>query len=295
MSTLVIASSYAGAGRGPQRLLAALGDDAPDVVLAHLPGEAWRLAAAAASFDTVVAAGGDGTVHEVVNGLMALPPPRPRLALVPLGTGNDIARNLGVTDAAAGWAAVRGGHAVALDLLHITCRERAAWGVLNCGVGFGGEVVARATPRLKRLAGPNLTYLLATLSALAAWDSPWVSVCSEAGCFRGAALFVALGNGEFEGGGTMRLSPGASMSDGVAHLTIIRRGLKLHTVAHVSDLSSGRHLAQPEVAYHETRWMEVRAARPLRVQSDGDVIGTTPCRVRVVPGALEVCTPWPSR
>jgi diacylglycerol kinase (ATP) len=250
------------------------------------------MAAAAADYDVVVAAGGDGTVHEVANGLMRGPAPRPRLGIVPLGTGNDIARNLGLGSAAAGWAALTAGRDRPLDLLRIECRaggqRRVVYGVLNCGIGFGGEVVARTTARVKRLCGPQLAYLVGTLSALRAWDSPWMMLASDLGVRRGRYFFVALGNGEWESGGTMRLSPGARMDDGLADLTAVAHGAKLLIAGHLPKIAWGGHLALAQVEHGPTRALTVAAARPLPIQADGDVVGTTPCRVTVVAGALRV-------
>jgi diacylglycerol kinase (ATP) len=295
LPTLVIASTYAGGGRGPSRLPAL--PPGVEVVPAVAAGHARALAAAAGGYDAVVAAGGDGTAHEIVNGLLSLPSPRPALGLIPVGTGNDVARNLGLLSPAAGWAAVVAGVRRPLDIFRIECRRdgrrAVVHGVLNCGIGFGAEVVRRATARVKRLAGPNAAYAWGLLSAMGSWDSPGLTVRSAAGVWRGPTFFLALGNGALESGGTMHLSPGASMSDGLGNLVRIRRGSKAVILYHLARgaLADGTFVDLPQVQYVTTPWIEVTAGQPLGIQSDGDVVGATPCRVTVLRSAIEVLAP----
>lgn len=288
MRVLVIASRWAGVGRGHEALPVVPG---ADVRFADHAGHAEALAAAAGDYDAVVAAGGDGTVHEVVNGLMAHPRP-PALGLLPLGTGNDIARNLGLLTAADALAALAAGARRPLDLLRVDLwrdggRAR-VWSILNCGIGFGGEVVRQTTPGVKRWWGPSLAYSVGTLRALWHWQPPLTTVCWDGGVWRGRPTFLALGNGEYESAGTMRLSPGARLDDGLANLTLIREGPKLMVVRHFPKIADGTHLELPQVHYATTTRLSVTSARPVPIQSDGDVIGQTPCRVVVAPGALQV-------
>lgn len=298
MAVLVIGNTYSGGGRGHQRVAEIARQLGADTELARWSGHAQELAANLASgYEVVVAAGGDGTVHEVVNGLMAVPSDqRPALGLAPLGTGNDIARNLGLTQPHQAVEAITAGHTQGLDLFRVEChdeygRPKLVWGVLNCGIGYGAEVVRRTSQRMKRVAGPALAYLWGTLSTLATWDSPSMTLTGDFGRRRGRAFFVSMCNGEWECGASLRIAPGALMTDGVSHLVVVRHAPRPMLALRLPLLGSGRHIHLPQVTYVETNTLGVACERPVGLQSDGDVVGYTPCAVRLVPAALRVLAP----
>ncbi len=295
MRALIIRTPIAGGGQGEARFAAVQHGLAAEVAVAESIGQAESLAAAAAGYDVVCAAGGDGTVHDVVNGLMALPEPRPRLAILPLGTGNDIARNLGILTVDDSLAALQADTVRPLDLLQVALHRDAQpatlYAVLNCGIGLGAMVIRKTTTTVKRLFGTDRAYLVGTLRALAGWHSPALTVVHDQGTFTGRVLFLAVGNGEWEGGGAMRLSPGAKMDDGLLNVLLIRHGPKLEVLRNFARITDGTHVDHRLVEYFTTTRLEVTGDEVLGVQTDGDVVGETPVSVTVVPGALTVVAP----
>ncbi|NUQ00263.1 MAG: diacylglycerol kinase family lipid kinase [Armatimonadetes bacterium] len=298
MRTLLIYAPIAGGGRGSARYEECRAELAAEAVASTSPGHAERLTAAAGGYDLVLAAGGDGTVHEVVNGLLQLPEPRPRLGVLPFGTGNDIARNLGIFDPSDTVQMVENGRCRRIDLIRVDLqredRPRTVYGVLNCGIGFGAEVIRRTTVTVKRLFGPTLSYTVGTARALLPWHSPAMSITHDGGTFDGRVFFLAVGNGEWEGGGTMRMSPGAQLDDGLLNVLLIRHGSKLEVVRNFGKLSSGEHVHHPLCEYFTTRRLEATSDKLLGVQTDGDVVGQSPVCLTVEPRAVEVYAPPPT-
>ncbi len=296
MRVLLIHTPIAGSGLGREALTNAQARLAPTLVQADGIGQAQQAASAAGGYDIVVAAGGDGTVHEVVNGLMALPEPRPVLGILPLGTGNDVARNLAMVQPAEALGAIEHGTHRRLDLIRVEMGEpgdrRTAYGVLNCGIGLGAAVVRATTPTVKRWFGEQ-AYNVGTLRALVAWHSPVMHVEHDGGAFEGRVLFLAVGNGEWEGGGAMRVSPGARMDDGLLNVLLIRHGSKLEVLRNFGRLATGEHIHHRLVDYFTTTRLAVSSASPLEVQTDGDVVGRAPVVAAVAPAAIAVCAPAP--
>jgi len=244
------------------------------------PGDAQRLAAQAAraGYPCVVAAGGDGTVNEVVNGLG---PHGPALGVLPLGTVNVFARELGLPrrlDAA--WAVIAAGRTRTMDLGCATARGVSRYFVQLAGVGFDAWAVQHASGTLKKRIGP-MSYVWAGLKAVATPCAP-VAV----GEHRGVAVLV--GNGRFYGGRFL-LFPRARLDDGLLDVCVFERGRYVDVLRYVVAVARGRHARLPDVRYFQAAEFECRAvAGSAPVEVDGELAGHAPVRFAVVPGALRV-------
>ena len=301
MPALVLLNPAARSGRARQRrpaLEAALADVGLDaqVVETEGPGSAERLARRAGSVDLVVVAGGDGTVGEVVNGLAGHGPGGPALGVVPLGTGDDYARALGVPrrvgDAVRALVATP---PVAVDLGEATWEDARGAHVrrfANClGLGFDAEATALAGDT--KWLGGRAAYLAAVLRTL--WERRHREARVSVGgveVFDGPLLLCEVGNGPAIGGG-FRLTPDAVLDDGLLDVCLARAmtpGRALHLLPRAV---AGRHTAAPEVSMGRGASVEVRAATPLALQADGDVLSFSARRVsaRVLPGAVRVVAP----
>ena len=302
MPALVLLNPAAGGGRAARRrpaLEAALrraGLDA-EVVETTGPGHAEDAARRAADADLVVAAGGDGTVREVVNGLAAHGPAGPALGVVPLGTGDDYARALGVPrdlDAAA--RALASTPPVPVDVGVATWADDAgdhAVRFANClGVGFDAEAAALA--RETKWLGGRAAYLAAVARTL--WTRrPRPARVSVDGVvlFDGPLFLCEVGNGPAIGGGIV-LNPGAVLDDGALDVCLACDMSPARAAVILPQALRGAHVGAPEVAVGRGVRVEVEAAGPpLAVQADGDVLTFSARRVRadVVPGALRAVAP----
>lgn len=296
MRTFVIINAAASAGRA-RRTWARIKDQFAairsfDSAYTQRAGHAIELArdAAAAGYELVVAFGGDGTVHETVNGIMRADAARTTLGIIPGGSGNDIARTLGIpADPLEACGLLREPRPRLMDLMWVGDRYCVGAG----GVGFDGEVAALANRWPKYLPGP-ITYVLGILVTLATFNPVELELELDRVLHRTRAFTVAVGNTQYYGSG-MRICPLAQTDDGLLDVVIVGAISKIEALRLVSSLFKGMHLLHPKVASHRVREVRVRSRVPLSIQIDGELVGKVPATFRNAPGALRVVagTPLP--
>jgi diacylglycerol kinase (ATP) len=261
------------------------------------PGEAVSLAEAAcrSGRDMVVAVGGDGTLHEVVNGLVtgAGESEMPLLGLLPSGTGSDFARTVGVPrDPVRALELLVAPRPVRADVCEIRCtspdgRPVRRFSVNTCGCGIGGEVAASVNRWSGRRHG-LLAFLAASLAAVARYRPAEVSLSIDGGSadrFRLLALFVC--NGEYCGGG-MRPGRGARIDDGVLRVMTVEAMSPARVLANVHRLYSGRVEGVRGVRLLDARRLEVHGPGHVLVDCDGEQPGALAASFVIRPGALRV-------
>jgi diacylglycerol kinase (ATP) len=258
----------------------------------HLIGLAQQAADGGASL--VVAVGGDGTLNEVVNGVMRSER-RPELAIVPLGTGMDFVRTYGIPtrfeDAA---RTALDGEARRIDVGRVSYRtwagESAERYVANVGsVGMSAAVAQRANGMSKALGG-RTTFFYALVRVFLAWRNTVVHVDLDGDRRSGRMHDVIVANGRYHGG-AMLLAPEARPDDGLFDVLLIGDVNKLDFASTAPKLYRGTHLAHPKVDLVRARTVSVDAAERLPIELDGEQVGTTPVRFEIVPSALAVRVP----
>ena len=279
------------AGSTQQQVLqAALEELAIDQWRTQGPGDATdrAAAAAAADYDRVIAMGGDGTIHEVVNGLMTVDAP-PTLGIVPLGTGNDLARTLALpTDPLEALALVADGEPRAVDLIRI----RAADGPTHYGVnaatgGFSGQVDEELTSEMKRRWGP-LAFLLGAVSALPDIKSYETRMAFDDEAFAVVdALNIVVANGRMAGGGKP-VAPVANPEDGLLDVVIVHAGTLVELSQVAAQLIAGTYLDHPLVTHRRVRSVRVEASPGMWFNVDGELLTNEPVTFEAVPQALPV-------
>ena len=299
---LLIANPAAGRRQGEQRLaeartqLEALGH-AVTAALTESAGHATRLAKSnAPDFEIVAALGGDGTVNEVANGLMAVEPgERPALATLPAGTGNDVALAFGLAHFESAIDALANGGTRTLDVIRVQLMRDGEpvtrHALLFVAAGFAAEVIRKTGPRVKRLFGRRFSYSVGLFRALASFRAPEFSVKWDGGEKRGRMFQVCAGNTEFGAGGVMRISPGARPDDGLLNISLVGALGRLQIVRRFPSILSGRYVEDERVDYFTGKRLEIDAVPPAEIQADGDIIGTTPAAIELLPGALRLVTP----
>lgn len=293
--TLVIVNPAAGGGRaaavGARLAEMVGGDDAGDLRWTEAPGHASELAleAVAEGRARVVAVGGDGTLQEVVNGLLASDGPRPILGIVPSGRGNDLARSLGLPrrrlDA---WRLASAGPAEPLDALHAASDAgRRRWFVAAGGAGFDAQV-ARVMAGRRGWQRSQLGYLLVTLAELGRFENRVMRVAiDDRPPIQRRGMVVALANGEYYGGG-MRIAPGAAVSDGLVDVCIIGDLSRGEAIRWIPRLYRGTHLANRKVELLRGRRVRIEADEATSVHLDGEPFDDLPLTITISPGALRV-------
>lgn len=260
------------------------------------PGELSRRAQALASqHDFLVAAGGDGTVMEVATGLANSGSMTSALGILPLGSGNDAARGVGLTTLEKAISALRNPRCVAFDGIDIECAHEGhrvhRRALVLCGTGLAADLIVATPTRVKRLLGGRAAYVIAFFRALLGWRPTVVEVTADSEPHHGRLLAVVAANHTHAGGGTMHIGPGASARDGRLDLSILHAVPKWQVVGQFLALLRGTHILHPAVRYARASDISVVSDPPMGVQADGDWIGTTPARFRVRPGAVRVLVP----
>jgi YegS/Rv2252/BmrU family lipid kinase len=291
--TLVVVNPRAGRGSAAKvvvQQLAEAGLDA-DVASTTHPGHGIELArkARADGAGLVIAAGGDGTIHEVVNGLLAdgADGPVPQLGVLPLGSGCDYAKTFDISPdpgAALGQIITSAGRAV--DIAELTYNEphsvATRYFANIAEVGIGGSCVARAA-RLPRFLGPAM-YGVAFLLTLPRFKQLHAKITLDDRTYDGPLTDLIVAIGRVFGGG-MRVAPKADPSDGVFDVQI-HFGTKVDYVRGLPKVYKGTHLPHPRIAEHHATTISIECDPVGLIEADGEVLGTTPATFRIVPGAL---------
>lgn len=294
---LAIVNPAARAGRGRQlwtRVEPFLRDGfggRMDVSLTPAPGAAVELAERAArdGYAAILAAGGDGTLHEVVNGVLAAGTGTP-VGVVPIGTGNDFARGVGLPrDPLAVARLLPSARPRAVDVGQVETAGSRRCFVNVGGVGFDAEVAARVAGAGKRMGGA-LPYVLGVLRTLAGYRNAPLSVSVDGEEQHLTALLVAVGVAPYTAGG-MHMLPGADLGDGLLDVLVAGDVSRLEVLALLPRVFRGTHVLHPKVRCARGREVRVRGPEVLHVYADGEVLGRLPAAFRCLPGALRVLVP----
>lgn len=257
-------------------------------------GEATLLAreAAQAKLGAVWAAGGDGTVNEVVNGLVGT---ETALGVLPVGTGNVWARQLHLPvytltrpfrlrEAAIAQAE---GRIRSVDVGRLNDRYFLLW----VGIGFDAQITSDMEPRpkpVKRLGA--LPYIIAGLTLAREFSGVRTHLVLDGRALRSRALLVVVSNVQMYS--IFHLTPQARMDDGLLDVFVFKGlGGFLYMLRMAGQLFVGRHLQNPGVIQRTARQVTIWTETPMAVQTDGEPLGSTPVSIRVVPRSLRVMVP----
>jgi YegS/Rv2252/BmrU family lipid kinase len=266
-----------------------------DAVLTEEPRHAIRLARQALDdgYRTIVAVGGDGTLNEVLNGLVeeGAVDPEVALGIIPWGTGADFSRTLGIPRdyMGAGRQLLRF-ETQLVDLGRITClregREVVHYFINAAGLGFDGEVAELAN-RFPKVLGGTITYLTCLFISLLTYRNKSVELSFDGQHVRGRINSVIVCNGRYLGGG-MFMAPEASFDDGIFDVVILGNLNKLEVVANLPRVYKGTHLTHPKVSLCHAREVHIEARERMFLQAEGELIGEAPATFQIIPRALKV-------
>jgi lipid kinase YegS len=232
-------------------------------------GDARRFARGAAlgGCDVVVAAGGDGTLNQVVNGLAAAGT-RTALAVLPLGTANDFARTLKLPDDLAG--ALRLSAEGGTEEVDVARVNRRCFINVSTG-GFGAAATQEASRSVKRRLGV-LAYVLNGARTLMDFEAGSAVFRADGRVVHsGRFIFFAVGNARWTGGGT-RVTPHADPGDGRLDIVVVRGGSRVQLLKLLPALWAGSHLDSPDVTYLRANTFEVEAGTRIPVNADGELV-----------------------
>ena len=284
----IIANAHANRGRAGNLIeklrnrIRASGFDVT-LELTREAGDGRRLGAELATeMDVIGVFGGDGTVHEVINGLMPNPCPT---FILPSGTGNDYASLVrGPKDLDDVLAILEAGMGARLDVLDLGNR----FCVNSAGIGFEGEA-NRQSHKIRRLKGP-LLYLVAVFKALSAMSYPVYRITAPGmEPIEGKFLMVSIGNGN-RTGGTFYLTPDAKPDDGHIDVCLVEPLSKPRLLTLLPLTFKGAHVGRAEVRILRVPSLTIEATIPYAMHVDGEFVGDAPLRldIRLLPRAMPI-------
>ncbi len=274
------------------------GHKAADFWMTESLGEATRLAVQAveSGCQMVVAVGGDGTVNEVVNGLFRNGAPLNSelvLGIIPLGSGCDLARSLGITfENAPALKSQWSGQTRKLDIgkvefTNLQGQSRDRLFVNIADLGAGGLVVERAG-KAPAILGPRPNYVWGILTAAVAYRAREVAISVDGESPVNVAIRNAIvANGRYFGRGFLA-APEARMDDGLFDIICIGNLGTLEAIWNVPRLRNGTHLSHRKVSHRRGRRVEVTSEEDVLLEMDGDLVGTLPVTCEVIPAAINV-------
>ncbi len=289
MSACIIVNPGAGSVEDLEVLETALGS-LPDshVLRTEAAGDAERLAREAVlnGVDLVVAAGGDGTLNEVVNGLSE-DFGKARLGLIPLGTGNDFARSIGVpNDLQGALAVLTEGIVRSLDVARATIGDTCRCFINMSAGGFSGEVSERAS-EAKETWGP-LAYMRAAVGALPEMKGFLTTiVLNGAETLRLEIFNIVISNGRYVASG-IPATPTAVLDDGLLDVVISPMTTLPQLAVLMPQVLLGRHLESDLLLFRRATRVEIECDPPMAFNVDGELIGEGTARFEILPRALRV-------
>ncbi len=264
-----------------------------------------------------IAVGGDGTIHEVANGIFtqtAASPSECLLAAIPIGSGNDWARTqqIPINDPEAAVRVIVEGRTLIQDVGKIKFQKVGAeklgseasddeatairYMINGAGIGFDANVCRKCGENKKKGRSGKNDYIVALFNVLL--DRKCVDykvTIDDETFFNGSVFSVAIGVGRFSGGGMIQ-APKAVCNDGLLDLTLIRKVSKLTVLRHVKKLFNGEIYSVKQVSHKQFKTLKIETAKPELIEVDGEVVGTTGLEgstgleLSIIPSSLKVIT-----
>ncbi|MDZ7799033.1 MAG: diacylglycerol kinase family protein [Patescibacteria group bacterium] len=249
------------------------------------PYEAENIAREKANkYDIIVVLGGDGTINEVVNGLIGK---NVVLAIVPLGSGNDFAKALGLKKKLKdNLEIILMGQEKKVDIGQVNQR----YFVNVLGIGFDALVAQEMFARPRFLKGLPV-YFYSLLKALKKYNFINVKIISEKNIKKEKELLMlAIANGNFFGGG-FKITPRASIVDGFFDICLVEKMTRGYLLKNISKLIKGIHHELPEVNFFQSKNLVIESKKELPVEYDGEILkGQKKLEIKILPQALKVIT-----
>ncbi len=250
------------------------------------PGEATGVARRAAEdgVDLVIAAGGDGTINEVINGLAGSGVP---LAILPQGTENVLAQEFSIPlDVSHATDVLFDGYAVTVDLGVVGDRHF----LLMTGIGLDAQIASEVDPLMKKIFG-SAAYPLTALQTVVTFEPSEMEILTGEKEEIRRGYFVIIGNSRNYAAG-FKVTPLARLDDGKLDVCIFKRKGLADLLRYVVATAK-RKLDLEDVEYVQAETVRVRSPKKIPVHADCEIVGTTPVDIRCAAGALRLVVPSP--
>ncbi len=266
-----------------------------DVFETQSPGHAVTLAhnATQQDYSVIIAAGGDGTIHQVLNGMLTdekQGEDLPALAILPLGSGNDFARSLNIRAKPKEVQQLIKSPAQWIDVGRIQYQAEGksayAYFMNVADVGIGPEVL-RQLRTSKKWLGAGLAYYAAILKSFFTYKSLRVSVKTPEWQWENKLRTLAVCNGKFYGHG-LGIAPDARIDDGVLNTFICGDVSVVDFIRYSSTLKKLKQINHAKISYTHANRLEVNSTERCGVEADGELLGWLPAVIELVPGRIRL-------
>jgi diacylglycerol kinase (ATP) len=255
-------------------------------------GHAIELASTAAkeSFGFILAAGGDGTLNQVVNGIMHQNPEHlPVVGSIPLGTGNDFARTMGITRNPKELVQrLNAKSTKPVDLGRITFGlvpgESVRYFINACSLGMGPSVVDRLE-RSNRSWGPGITYWTAITRTFFTYRPLEIALATDTMNWKGKILVLVVANGK-SFGNALYVAPDANPDDGLLNVFVAGEMPLAKFLWYQQLLKGKKKILDKSVYYLSGTHMDLSSSQKCQVETEGEIAGILPARINVLPSAI---------
>jgi diacylglycerol kinase (ATP) len=258
-----------------------------DLHVTSRAGEALEIARnfAPESCDALCVLGGDGTLHEVVSGLgQRSTGPTIPLGVIPAGTGNSLARSVGIENVQESLRRIVAGTARPCDVMRVTAGGQTHY-CLNLIGWAAGESIGALAERMRWLGSSR--YAAAALGHVLFTRPRRAKIVLDGETHDDEFLLVLACNTSYVGSG-MLAAPQAVVDDGLIDVVLVRRASRWRMLQILRQVRDGSHVALPEVEVHRVRSFAIETARGEPLNLDGELKGTTPLSADVLPGAIQL-------
>ena len=249
-------------------------------------------------FNLIMAVGGDGTAHEVLNGFLKDGVPYAKGAVLGvwhLGTGGDFARMLyRERSPEALLSTLKQGIVSYTDVGFCECADDKG-GPVSCyylnsfDIGIGADTAYEVNSGSKKMGG-KLTFMLTAVKCLFKYKYVHMDISAKTQSMSGYYSMVSAGNGCYAGGG-MQLTPHASLEDGLLDLMLVNKSSRLKLLSLIPSVYKGGHIKSKLVQTMQVAGFDIRTKKPLTIECDGETVGYTDARVRILPKVLLLLKP----
>jgi len=257
-----------------------------EVLFTHKRGDAEVLARESLrkAPSLMIAAGGDGTFNEVVNGIAGTEIP---MAILPLGTTNVLAKELNIPENVQGaMERVLRKKPTRISLGKITLTDSSPllsrYFILMAGIGYDGAAVRGTSETIKKFSGQG-AYIYSGIKTVLTYDPTLLTVIADGKTYAGCSAII--GNAA-KYGGRFSVTPDARLSDPVLYVCIFRGGKRIDIVRYVFSILAGTHLKCADIEYIKAEHIEIKGSA--HIQIDGDYFGMTPAKIEIVPNSLSL-------
>ena len=240
--------------------------------------------------DFLIAVGGDGTLHEVINGLMQsdIPPGRsPAVGLLPYGSANDFARTAGVSrsiEELIDLIQTNSTQKIDLGKIELVQSGETRYFINIAGVGLGPEVV-RNMEQSTGILGPGFHYFQNIIKGFLSYKKKQLSCSNTSWEWKGRLLQMAIANGRYFGR-AICIAPEAKLNDGRFQISIFGDLSIWDYLKNLSKLKKGVKINHPQVSYSQAKQVLLESEEPCGLEADGEYVGVTPAKIIVLPEVI---------